>query len=599
MANLVWNSKYNAYQDGDGNLFGGSTGVPAPAGAYLIGGPQDSATAAIGTVTVPGIGPDGSAKTVAANSPEALAYAAKPSADAIWVPNSASLGGGNWGLPGQGGGGFGFLDSVMNSIGGALTTPIGQVGEELRPYAPAIIGGIAGYGALGSLGLLGGAEAAGTGAVATPVTGGTVGGWSPLTTGAAGAGTAAAAAGGAMTPAQIEAITNQAGYGTTALGGGGNAYPWSSLFDGLGSGIGNLADSIGTGLSGFGTNLADGFLSGFGSLGTNLGTGLASGMGSIGSALNNMNASQMWQAGLNTLAGQAQAEAAKEAAKTQADAQIRAAQIAADAAKFKPVGVTTGFGSSQFGFDANGNLTSAGYNLTPEMQRQRDALLGISGGMLEQFQGSQAATAGMGTAAQRAMALGNQYLATDPQAQAQKYYADQMALLSPTRAADMAKLQAEMQAQGRGGFAIGGGVGGQGAANPQLQALLNAQMQQNTQLAANATQGGMDYTKFGAGLAGTGGDLLSSMYGTQTAAFNPYKTALGGAQTIEGLGQNALGLGIDLGKTATTASTNAGKLLSGGMTDAAATMAPANAYSPWANLLAGGANALQNYQFGQ
>jgi len=424
---------------------------------------------------------------------------------------------------------------------------------------------------------------------------------------------------GTMTPAQIEAMTNAAGYGTTALGGGANAYPWSSLFSNLGSGISGLADSVGTGLSGFGSSLSSGLgnfgnglfsglgnfgsslgsglASGFGNLGSSLGSGLASGMGSIGSALNGMNQSQMWSAGLNALAGQAQADAARQAAQTQADAQIRAAQIAADAAKFKPVGVTTGFGSSQFGYDANGNLTSAGYNLSPEMKAQRDALIAQSGGLLNQFQQSQAATAPMSDAAQRAMTLGNQYLATDPQAQAQKYYQDQMKLLEPGRADDLAQLQAQMQAQGRGGFAIGGGVGGMGAANPQLQALYNAQLQQNNQLAVNATQGGMDYAKFGAGLVGTGGDLLSGMYNTQVNAFNPYKTALGGAQTVEGLGQNALTQGISLGGTTSSANANAGNLLASGMTSAANTMAPANAYSPWANLLGQGATALSSYKY--
>ena len=301
--------------------------------------------------------------------------------------------------------------------------------------------------------------------------------------------------------------------------------------------------------------------------------------------------------GLNVAGSVLNSESAIKAAQAQADAQIRAAQIAADAAKFKPVGVTTGFGSSQFGFDANGNLTSAGYNLTPEMKAQRDALIGSSNGLLGQFTGSQAATAPMATAAQQAMALGNQYLATSPEAQAQKYYQDQMALLEPGRANDLAQLQAQMQAQGRGGFAIGGGVGGQGAANPQLQALYNAQLQQNNQLAANATQGGMDYAKFGTGLVGTGGDLLSSMYGTQTAAFNPYKTALGGAQTVEGLGQNALTLGMDMGKTTTAANTNAGGLLASGMTNTASTMAPANAYSPWGALLSGAGSTLSGYKF--
>jgi hypothetical protein len=39
-------------------------------------------------------------------------------------------------------------------------------------------------------------------------------------------------------------------------------------------------------------------------------------------------------------------------------------------------------------------------------------------------------------------------------------------------------------------------------------------------------------------------------------------------------------------------------LTADGINNAAATMAPSNAYSPWGALLTGGANALQNYKFG-
>jgi hypothetical protein len=291
------------------------------------------------------------------------------------------------------------------------------------------------------------------------------------------------------------------------------------------------------------------------------------------------------------------ARAAQGAAQTQADAQIRAAQIAADAAKFRPIGVTTNFGRSQFGYDSNGNLNSAGYALSPVLQGQQNQIMGASQGMLDQFTGSQAATAPMAQAAQSAMTLGNGYLTTDPAAQAAKYYQDQQAILAPGRADSMAALQAQMQAQGRGGFAIGGGVGGQGAANPQLQALLNANHQQDTTLAANATQGGMDYAKFGAGMVGTGGDMLKGMYSTQSAAYSPYGTALTGAQNIEGLGQQALTQGMLLGGQTTAANAQSGSLLANGMTSAAATMAPANAYSPWGAMLSGAGQATAGYKF--
>ena len=334
------------------------------------------------------------------------------------------------------------------------------------------------------------------------------------------------------------------------------------------------------------------------------GAGVAStaGAGAAGSTAGGLlsgaaNSSNLLSGSLGMAGSYLNARSAQDAAQTQADAQIRAAQIAADAAKFRPIGVTTNFGRSQFGYDSNGNLNSAGYALSPQLQAQQNQIMGASGGLLNQFTGAQAATAPMGQAAQSAMTLGNGYLTTDPQAQAAKYYADQQAILAPGRASTMADLQATMQAQGRGGFAIGGGVGGQGAANPQLMALLNANNQQDTTLAANATQGGMDYAKFGAGMVGTGGDMLKSMYGTQSAAYSPYQTALGGAQTIEGLGQQALTQGMALGSTTTAANAQAGGLLAGGINNAAATMAPANAYSPWGAMLSGAGQATAGYKF--
>jgi hypothetical protein len=398
----------------------------------------------------------------------------------------------------------------------------------------------------------------------------------------------------AASGAQAAADAGLAYGGTEAAAGGG-------LLSGIGAGStapmgfgtaaatdAQLAAAVGTG-----TGASGGLLSG-------IGGALNSGVGAINDALGtNLTAGGVLSGGANLLGGYLNQKSATDAAQTQADAQIRAAQIAADAAKFRPVGVSTRFGSSQFGFDPNtGYLTSAGYTLSPEMKAQQDALMNTSNGMLTQFQGSQAATAPMGDAAARMMSLGNQYLATDPQAQAQKYMADQQALLSAGRNTDMAKLQEQMQAQGRGGFAIGGGDG-MFASNPQMQALLNAQRQQDLGLAAQATQGGMDYAKFGSGMVGSGGDMLKGMYGTQSAAFTPYQTALGGAQTIEGLGQNALDQGINLGKTSTTANANAGQLLGQGYNNAAQTIGitAQQVGSPWGNLLSGVAQGSQQYRF--
>ena len=46
-----------------------------------------------------------------------------------------------------------------------------------------------------------------------------------------------------------------------------------------------------------------------------------------------------------------------------------AAKAAAEAMRFKPVGVTTRFGTTNYTYDDKGNLVSAGYTLTPEIGR--------------------------------------------------------------------------------------------------------------------------------------------------------------------------------------------------------------------------------------
>ena len=349
---------------------------------------------------------------------------------------------------------------------------------------------------------------------------------------------------------------------------------------------GSLFDQVG-GLFG-GNTLSD----------TIAGAGTAAGIGGLvdgASGLLSGGAGSLITAGLNAAGGILSSDQAKDAAQTSANAQIEAAKIAADAAKFRPVGVTTNFGSSKFGFDANGNLSSAGYTLSPELQAQQNQLMATAPGLLSQFTNSQATTAPMGQAANSMMSLGNQYLTTSPQAQAAKYMAEQQALLEPTNQRSLADLQARLQAQGRLGVATGATTDGMNAANPELEAYYNALNMQNRNLAANATQGGMDYAKFGSGMVGSGGDMLNGMYQTQANSYSPYNTALSGAQTIEGLGQNALTMGMNMGSTATAANAASGSLLAQGMNNAAQTMQPANAQSNWGTLLSGAGNALSQY----
>lgn len=299
-------------------------------------------------------------------------------------------------------------------------------------------------------------------------------------------------------------------------------------------------------------------------------------------------------AGVGLVSGAMQARAARKAAQSQANSQQAAAEQAAEMSRFRPVGVTTRFGSSNFTTDAEGNVTGAGYTLDPTLRAQQDQLLGISSNALQQYQNAFAQTQGLGQAGQSLIGLGQQYLASAPQEQAQKFLQEQQALLAPQRAEQLAGLRNNLFQRGREGLAIGG-EGGMMATNPELAAYYNSIARQDRELAANATQAGMDYARFGAGLVGTGGGLLGSMYDVQNQAYSPYQTALGGAQTLEGLGQNALDLGVNIGARGTAASQVGAGMLQSGLNAAAASRAAAQANNPFASLLGGVSNALRGY----
>jgi len=286
----------------------------------------------------------------------------------------------------------------------------------------------------------------------------------------------------------------------------------------------------------------------------------------VGSVVNSVlggggtNLGNLLNTGLTTGAGLLQQQTSREAAiaaQKMIDAETAAAK---QAAAFRPVGMTTRFGTSQFGFDPKtGQLTSAGYTLSPEAKAQQDRFMALSNAGLTQAEGAQAQFAPLQTGAQRLFGLGNQYLAQSPEAVAQNYLNQQMALLQPGRELELANLQNRLQQQGRGGLAVAQG-GTMGATTPELQALYNARAQQEAQLAANAQQAGQQQVTFGAGLLGQGAGAMGQYYAGQQAAYAPYTTAMGQAQALEAAGQQPFTLSSQLGQAASTAGARAGAL---------------------------------------
>ena len=315
-------------------------------------------------------------------------------------------------------------------------------------------------------------------------------------------------------------------------------------------------------------------------------------------------------------------KSAERAAGTAADAQLEAARIAAEEARFRPVGITTRFGESRFGFDDQGRLTSAGYTVSPELQALQERLLGVAPGSLESALGAGAELGAIRGAvpglfglagqllpsdvsrqaspeelayAQRLGMLGQQVTPTsyDPTAAAQNYFAEQQAMLDPVRQREEQRLASSVFGRGRAGLSVGD------MGQPELFSLAQARGQQDLALAAQARErarqelqqdiglgtqlGAAGITarqqaenlararlaediQLGTGLFGTGAQLLGLIPQYQTQAMAPFQTQLGLAQTIENLGQQPLDIGAQLGGRTATAGAQAGQaLLQGGL----------------------------------
>jgi hypothetical protein len=287
-------------------------------------------------------------------------------------------------------------------------------------------------------------------------------------------------------------------------------------------------------------------------------------------------------AGASLLGGAMQADATRGAAQESARAQLESARLAAEAAKFRPVGVTTRYGTSNFQFDPSGYLSGAGYSVSPELQAYQNRLQGLTGGALSQAEMAQQQYAPLQESAQGLFGLGQQYLQQSPQQVAAQYIQQQQDLLAPSRERQMAQLQNQLFQQGRGGLSVGAtgmrpsGAAGLGATTPEMEAYYNALAQQDLQLASQAQQAGQQNVAFGTGLLGSGANLLGQYQAGQVGALSPFSAYLGAGSTIESLGQQPLALGSELGGRSATAGGNVGQsLLYGGLGAAKAIQAGA------------------------
>ncbi len=471
------------------------------------------------------------------------------------------------GLFGGIGGGF---DSLFG--GGATAGTVGSTGLTMGELAQLdlALGGAGGTAGATSL-----ANALSTGALTSTLTN---------LTGGSGTGALTGALGGAVTGmgGGTGLTTGAGGLGLSTTGAGLGTGTGAGLVTGAGTGVGT---GLGTTLAGVGTGVGTG-------LGTGVGTGVGTALGTAATTgLKGLTASQLGSllsGGLTLGGGLLQQQTSREAAQAaqqRIDAETAAAK---QAAQFRPVGMTTRFGTSEFKVDpVTGQITSAGYTLSPGALQAQDRLVALGNQGLAQAEAAQQQFAPLQTGAQNLFNLGNQYIAQSPEQVAQNYLNQQMALLQPSRELELANLQNKLQQQGRGGLSVAQG-GNLGATTPELQALFNARAQQEAQLAAQAQQAGQQQVAFGAGLLGTGAQTMGNYYAGQQAAYAPYTTALGQVQALEAAGQQPLTMGAQLGQTAATAGANVGRLgLAGAEYSTQLATGQAATNNPYASLLGG------------
>jgi hypothetical protein len=284
-----------------------------------------------------------------------------------------------------------------------------------------------------------------------------------------------------------------------------------------------------------------------------------------------------------------------DAARGQAEALRAAGQRSSEMAQFRPIGLRTGFGTSNFRVNDLGQVEEAGYTLNPELEALRNRFTtgatGYDPTRLQQL------TEPIYGGATSLFNLGGSYLGATPQDVAAKYISDRQSLLQPSRAAEFGRLQARNFATGRGGLGVQTGTGG-APANPALQAYYNSIFQQDKALAAEADQAAMERIRFGGELYGAGGKLASGIPSLFSGSFLPISTQLELAKSVEGFGQQPYQMSIDLANAQAGAGARAGQLYLDPQREAAAAYSKYQGYSPLGTAISGFGSTISGGGFG-
>ena len=299
--------------------------------------------------------------------------------------------------------------------------------------------------------------------------------------------------------------------------------------------------------------------------------------------------------GLNLLSSSMAADSARDAAQASANAQLEASRMAAEEARFRPIGVQKiddRFARAPtYTYDPSGRLTGVEAGLSPEMQAYQDRLLALTGRGLSEAELAQSRLDPLLGGAQRLFTLGETYLGQSPEEVANRYMLQQQNILAPTRERQLAELRNRGFQTGREGLSVGatglrpGGGMGLGASNPEMEAYFNAIAQQDAQLAGQAEEEARKNIAFGGSLYSAAPGLLGGRLSGLSSAYAPFSTGLGVASSLNEFAYDPVRLGAELGGRSATASANAGRSLLVGGLGAAQTMQPANALNPFARTI--------------
>ena len=355
-------------------------------------------------------------------------------------------------------------------------------------------------------------------------------------------------------------------------------------------------------------------------------------MGSIASAVGGLVGGIGGMISGDAAAGAAneQAEYLRNLSSEQRAAITDAAAAAAARGQFKPVTVTSTFGTPQYTYDSTGRLTGVSSTPAPWLQnlqtRQQGLLpqyMGLTEAALsaapQYATGAQQAVTG----AERMYGLAGEALPTsyDVTGETQKYYQQMQNLLAPERERQLATTRQGLFNTGRTGLATGATqAGGMLATNPEMAAYYNAISQRDKELAIQSEEKARanlqsDITTagklYGGGAAGytAAGDVQNQLYRNVSASQSPFATGMAATTGLESTAYTPVTQGFSFATPVSQGEQYAGTMGYNAATasaNLAAQMAPQiagyqyqnSAYSPWGSLLQGMGGSLGQSNLG-